>query len=328
MTTPQNTFPLSKILKKLSNPLVSLGLHFGITLIGLGLVLSWMYFDTKNVNINSAVQMEDLRKQLSEVNGKLEEYHKASRPEVVNLQPLNNQVNQLQSQIEALIKAQKNTEEQVKKISGINLAPPILDTIHTKLVQSSFVLKAIMDRVNHGQSYKDEVLILKSLLEGEKSVAEPLGILEELSSFETKTLEMLISELESIKSSVVSGVKQSQPVNDNSTVSDSWFQWLFRSIKGLIKITRVEGAPHATNHEQEHKILDAALVALQSKRLDRCLEILKPLAGARTPLLDVWMTNASKTQRLRKNIDLLKQNINSLLAINSETKTTTSGEKQ
>ena len=331
MTTPHDTSVLNNTLKKLATPLVSLGIHLVVTLTALGFLFSWMYFGEAKIDIKllpSLAQVEGLQKQLSEMNAKLEECHKNSQ--VVNLDPLNNHLNQLQNQIEALTKSQKITEEQLKKVSEINLVGPVADAKHTKLVQSAFVLKALMDRINHGQSYKSEILKLKALLIGEKNIEDSLRALEELSSFESKTLEMLISELESIKSQLESGSKKSQPVlvAESSAESDSWYQWVFNSIKGLIKITRVEDASNVASHEQDKKIFDAALLALHGKRLDNCLEILKPLAESRIPLLETWIKNAEQTQRLRKNIELLKQNINSLLAINSETKISSDGEKQ
>ena len=331
MTTPHDTSVLNNTLKKLATPLVSLGIHLVVTLTALGFLFSWMYFGEAKIDIKllpSLAQVEGLQKQLSEMNAKLEECHKNSQ--VVNLDPLNNHLNQLQNQIEALTKSQKITEEQLKKVSEINLVGPVADAKHTKLVQSAFVLKALMDRINHGQSYKSEILKLKALLIGEKSIEDSLRALEELSSFESKTLEMLISELESLKSQLDNDSKKNQPVfaAGSSTEFDSWYQWLFKSIKGLIKITRVEDDASSANNAQDKKILDAALLALHGKRLDSCIEILKPLSGSRVPLLETWMKNAEQTQRLRKNIELLKQNINSLLAINSETKISSDGEKQ
>ena len=236
----------------------------------------------------------------------------------------------MQTQVEELTRSQKIADEQLKKISEIKLAGPIADAKYTRLMQSAFVLKALMDRVNHGQPYNNEILKLKDLLMGEKSVEDPLGVLEDLSSLETKTIEMLISDLESLKAQLQSDAKKDQPafVTEPSTEFNSWYQELFKSIKGLIKVTRVEDSSHAANHEQDKKVLSVALLALQSKHLDNCLETLKPLAEAHSSLLESWMKNAEQTQRLRKNIDLLKQNINSLLAINSETKISNDGEKQ
>ena len=131
MTTPHDTSALNKILKKLSHPLVSLGIHLAVILISLGFLFSWMYFGEAKIDtklLPSLAQVESLQKQLSEMNTKLEEYHKSSQ--VVNLEPLNNHLNQLQTQIEVLTKSQKITEEQLKKVSETNLSGPIADAAY------------------------------------------------------------------------------------------------------------------------------------------------------------------------------------------------------